>query len=63
MTAPEFPELDVPVLKRSSPLAPFAPAFALRIVIDPLVVVVPSPDPSATIPPVFTCDRPLCASS
>ena len=38
---PVLPELDVPELNTSTPLTPFAPALALRIVMAPLVDDVP----------------------
>ena len=38
---PVLPELDVPELNTSTPLAPFAPAFADLIVIAPLVLEMP----------------------
>ena len=38
---PVEPELDVPELNTSTPLTPFAPALALRIVMAPLVDDVP----------------------
>ena len=38
---PVEPELDVPELNTSTPLAPFAPAFADLIVIAPLVLEMP----------------------
>jgi hypothetical protein len=52
--APVLPELDVPELNVSAPLKPAVPAFAVRIVIAPLVVAVPSPVVIETEPPVTT---------
>jgi hypothetical protein len=49
---PLVPEDDVPELKLSTPLTPLAPAFALRMMIAPLVVAVPLPVVNATYPPV-----------
>lgn len=49
---PVFPELLDPELKKSEPLAPFVPAFKLRITTFPLVDAVPSPDEIRAAPPV-----------
>ena len=49
---PLLPELDVPELNTNTPLTPFAPAFALRIVIAPLLLVIPLPPITPTAPPV-----------
>jgi hypothetical protein len=56
--APELPELVVPELKTSIPLTPPVPEFADRMLIIPLDVAVPSPDPILTDPPVLTVLRP-----
>jgi hypothetical protein len=42
-TEPLVPELDVPELKTSRPLAPLTPALAVWMRTAPLVVAVPSP--------------------
>ena len=42
-TEPELPELDVPELNTRRPVAPFEPAFAVRIEIAPLVDDAPAP--------------------
>ena len=42
-TEPVAPELDVPELNTSSPLAPLVPALAVRMLRAPLVDVAPSP--------------------
>jgi hypothetical protein len=49
---PEVPELVVPELKISTPLVPFAPEFALRIVTAPLVDDNPPPEVIPMFPPV-----------
>ena len=49
---PLLPELDVPELNTSTPLTPVAPALALRIVIAPLLLVMPAPPTTPTAPPV-----------
>jgi hypothetical protein len=51
---PVAPELDVPELNVITPLTPAVPAFALRTVIAPLVVAVPSPVVIEIEPPVRT---------
>ena len=38
---PVVPELDVPEKKDNEPLVPVVPAFAVRSVIAPLVLIVP----------------------
>jgi len=50
--------LEVPDEKTNLPLAPEAPALAVRIVIIPLEVEVPSPEEMLSAPPVFTVLRP-----
>ena len=50
---PLLPELLVPELNTSTPLTPVAPAFALRIVIAPLLLVIPAPPTTPTAPPVW----------
>jgi hypothetical protein len=57
-TAPEFPDAVVPELNTSMPLTPDTPEFALRILMIPDVVAVPSPDPMLTSPPVLVVLRP-----
>ena len=52
--AHEQPVLEVPEVKLKRPLAPAVPAFAVRIVIFPLVVAVPSPVVIEIEPPVRT---------
>ena len=51
---PVVPELDVPELKVMTPLTPDEPAFAVRIVMAPLVDSVPSPVVIDIEPPVRT---------
>jgi len=51
---PELPLLDEPELKIKTPETPFTPEFAVRKVIAPLVVAVPSPVLRIKLPPVFT---------
>ena len=58
-TCPLLPLLELPELKINTPETPFVPALALRIVTEPLVVAVPSPDATLTAPPVCTVLRPL----
>jgi hypothetical protein len=48
------PELEVPELNVSNPLAPAVPPFAVLIVIAPLVVAAPSPVIIVIKPPVCT---------
>ena len=50
---PLLPELLVPELNNNTPLTPVAPAFALRIVIAPLLVAMPAPPTTPTAPPVW----------
>jgi len=57
-TLPVFPELLDPELKYNDPLAPFVPAFKLRITTTPLVDAVPSPDEMRMTPPVNNVLRP-----
>jgi hypothetical protein len=49
---PEVPELVVPELNTSTPLTPFSPAFAVLIVIAPLVLDTPDPESTSIAPPV-----------
>ena len=51
---PLLPELDVPELNVITPLTPDEPAFAVRIVMAPLVDSVPSPVVIEIEPPVRT---------
>ena len=51
---PVLPELEVPELNTITPLTPDEPAFAVRTVIAPLVVAVPSPVVIEIEPPVRT---------
>jgi hypothetical protein len=51
---PDPPELDEPELKTSTPLVPLAPAFADRITMLPLVLVIPCPLVTPIAPPVDT---------
>jgi hypothetical protein len=51
-TDPLVPDVLVPVLNISLPLAPFVPALAVLIVMAPLVVCVPEPLAMLTRPPV-----------
>ena len=51
---PLVPELLVPELNTNTPLTPVAPAFALLIVIEPLVLAIPAPVVIPTAPPVCT---------
>ena len=51
---PDVPELDVPELNTNTPLTPFAPALAVRIVTAPLVLAIPWPLVTPTAPPVST---------
>jgi len=51
---PVAPELDVPELNVITPLTPDEPAFAVRIVMAPLVDSVPSPVVIEIEPPVRT---------
>merc|ERR1719453_1103012 len=60
---PLVPELVVPELKTNRPLTPFAPAFAVLIVIAPLVVAVPSPVLMSIWPPVTLVPLPDSRSS
>ena len=53
-TVPVVPSLDVPELNVITPLTPEVPALAVRIVIVPLVVAVPSPVVIEIEPPVRT---------
>ena len=53
-TVPVVPELDVPELNVITPLTPDEPAFAVRIVMAPLVDSVPSPVVIEIEPPVRT---------
>jgi hypothetical protein len=54
-----FPELDVPELNTSFPLAPpVDPAFLVEIVIAPLEVAVPAPALMVTAPPVWAVPVP-----
>ena len=55
---PEFPFIDVPVLKINRPLAPDSPALLPTNAIAPLLVMVPSPDETRTLPPLATVLRP-----
>ena len=52
--APLLPVLDVPELKTRRPLTPDVPAFAVRIVTDPLLVADPAPVVMLIRPPVST---------
>ena len=52
--APDEPELDVPELKASKPLIPLCPAFDVAILIAPLVLAMPWPLVTLTVPPVRT---------
>ena len=58
-SAPVLPPLDVPDEKTSLPLEPESPEFAVRMVIAPLDVDVPSPVAMARAPPVRDTDRPV----
>ena len=51
---PVLPELDVPELKTSTPLTPLSPAFAVLIVMAPLVLAMPCPLLTPIAPPVWT---------
>jgi hypothetical protein len=51
---PVVPELDVPELKDRSPLTPLVPAFAVAIVMAPLVLAMPWPLVTPIAPPVRT---------
>jgi hypothetical protein len=53
-TDPVVPELDVPELKTSTPLAPLSPALAVRMTTAPLDVAMPWPPTIPTAPPVRT---------
>ncbi len=57
-TAPLFPPLEDPELNMSAPLPPATPAFTLRMVTEPLLVAVPSPEDKLTAPPVCKVLRP-----
>jgi hypothetical protein len=48
---PLLPTLEVPELKTNTPLVPEAPAFAVLIVMTPLLVGMPSPLTIPTAPP------------
>jgi hypothetical protein len=50
-TTPEFPPLDDPELNIKAPLTPDCPAFVLRIIMEPLLVAVPSPLDKLRAPP------------
>ena len=52
--APVEPELDVPELNVRTPPRPASPAFAERMLIEPLVLATPRPLVSDTAPPVCT---------
>ena len=55
---PLLPPLAVPELNTRQPLEPDTPELLLWITTPPLLVCVPSPDPTTTAPPVFTVLRP-----
>ncbi len=57
-TAPLFPLLEDPELNTSDPLPPAIPALKLRMVTEPLLVAVPSPEDKLTAPPVCKVLRP-----
>ena len=59
MIEPVLPPCDVPDEKISMPLTPVVPEFAVRIVIMPLDVDVPSPVEIPRAPPVCGRDRPV----
>ena len=59
---PLLPVLDVPEEKISMPLTPLVPELAVRIVIMPLDVDVPSPVATLNAPPVCTVLRPVTTS-
>jgi len=56
--APLLPRLAVPELNTSKPLTPLVPAFAVRILRSPLLVLDPEPLTSVIIPPVKRLLRP-----
>ena len=56
--APVLPLLEVPELITSRPLVPTPPAFAVRTVIEPLLVAGPSPLRKLIYPPVWTVLKP-----
>ena len=58
ISAPLLPFFELPELKTSAPLTPLTPELVLRIVMTPLVVAVPSPAETLTVPPVCTVLRP-----
>jgi hypothetical protein len=51
-TAPLFPLLEDPELNTSAPLLPATPALKVRILTEPLLVAVPSPEDRLSAPPV-----------
>jgi hypothetical protein len=53
-----LPTLLVPELNTNRPLTPDVPAFAVRIVTDPLLVAVPAPVSRLIAPPVCTVLEP-----
>ena len=55
---PELPPDDEPDENTSIPLDPLSPAFAVRTVMLPLELAVPSPDDIHIAPPVATTLRP-----
>jgi len=58
-----LPLLAVPELKMSKPLTPLVPAFAVRMLSEPLVVDDPEPLAMLTEPPVMTLLVPAYAPS
>jgi hypothetical protein len=58
LIAPLLPVLLTPELKTRTPLLPLAPLFILLITTEPEVVVVPSPEDTISVPPVFMIDLP-----
>ena len=58
MIAPLLPSFELPELKKSLPVEPAAPAFAVFTMMTPLDVAVPSPDFKHIRPPVATVPFP-----
>jgi hypothetical protein len=57
-TEPELPQVDVPLLNLSIPLAPPSPEFAVRRTTAPLVLTWPPPPVIISAPPVFIVHEP-----